>query len=109
MKHNRCVQLLYHKQLNIQEVVMAKTPEGEIKDQVRKVLDKAGAYYFFPAANGYGRSGVPDIIACYYGHFIGIECKAGSKQPTALQQRELENISKAEGTDRKSTRLNSSH
>ena len=77
---------------------MAKTPEGEIKDQVRKVLDEMGAYYFFPAANGYGRTGIPDVIACVGGHFIGIECKAGSKQPTALQQRELDNIEKAEGT-----------
>ena len=77
---------------------MAKTPEGEIKDQVRKVLDEMGAYYFFPAANGYGRTGIPDVIACVGGHFVGIECKAGSKQPTALQQRELNNIEKAEGT-----------
>jgi len=77
---------------------MAKTPEGEIKDQVRKVLDEMGAYYFFPAANGYGRTGIPDVIACVGGHFIGIECKAGSKQPTALQQRELDNIEKAGGT-----------
>ena len=77
---------------------MAKTPEGEIKDQVRKVLDEMGAYYFFPAANGYGRTGIPDVIACVGGHFIGIECKAGSKQPTTLQQRELDNIEKAEGT-----------
>jgi Holliday junction resolvase len=77
---------------------MAKTPEGEIKDQVRKILDEMGAYYFFPAANGYGRTGIPDVIACIGGHFIGIECKAGSKQPTALQQRELDNIEKAGGT-----------
>jgi Holliday junction resolvase len=77
---------------------MAKTPEGEIKDQVRKVLDEMKAYYFFPAANGYGRTGIPDVIACIGGHFVGIECKAGSKQPTALQQRELDNIEKAEGT-----------
>ena len=77
---------------------MAKTPEGEIKDQVRKVLDEMGAYYFFPAANGYGRTGIPDVIACVGGHFVGIECKAGSKQPTALQQRELDNIEEAEGT-----------
>jgi hypothetical protein len=38
------------------------------------------------------------VIACVGGHFVGIECKAGSKQPTALQQRELDNIEKAEGT-----------
>jgi Holliday junction resolvase len=77
---------------------MAKTPEGEIKDQVRKILDEMNAYYFFPAANGYGRTGIPDVIACIGGHFVGIECKAGSKQPTALQQRELDNIEKTGGT-----------
>jgi hypothetical protein len=77
---------------------MVKTPEGEIKDQVRKILDEMNPYYFFPAANGYGRTGIPDVIACIGGHFVGIECKAGSKQPTALQQRELDNIEKAEGT-----------
>ena len=77
---------------------MAKTPEGIIKDQVRKVLEELGAYYFFPAANGFGRAGIPDVIACINGQFIGIECMAASKQPTALQQRELDNIEKAKGT-----------
>lgn len=77
---------------------MSKTPEGMIKDQVRKVLDGMGAYYFFPAANGLGRAGIPDVVACIGGYFVGIECKAGSKQPTALQQRELDNIEKAGGT-----------
>jgi len=77
---------------------VAKTPEGIIKDQVRKVLDELGAYYFFPAANGFGRVGIPDVVACINGQFVGIECKAASKQPTALQQRELDNIEKAKGT-----------
>ena len=77
---------------------MARTPEGEIKDRVRKVLDELGAYYFFPAANGLGRTGIPDVIACIDGHFVGIECKAGNKQPTALQRRELDRIAEKKGT-----------
>jgi hypothetical protein len=32
---------------------------------------------------------VPDIVGCYRGKFFGIECKAGSNQPTALQQKNL--------------------
>jgi len=65
------------------------TPEKKVKDTVRKVLDAAGCdYYFFPATHGYGVSGGFDICCCYYGHFIGIETKAGpSNNPTALQDR----------------------
>jgi Holliday junction resolvase len=40
---------------------------------------------------------VPDIVACYRGKFIGIECKTGTKQPTALQNRELDRIVEAGG------------
>ena len=76
---------------------MAKTPEGRVKDHVTKVLREEGVYYFFPATHGYGRSGVPDIVACVSGWFLAIECKAGKNKPTALQVREIESIRKAGG------------
>lgn len=71
---------------------MAQTPEKKVKDKVVGILKAEGAYYFFPATHGYGRSGVPDIVACVSGHFLGIECKAGKNKPTALQIREIEGI-----------------
>ena len=71
---------------------MAQTPEKKVKDKVTAVLKEYGAYYFFPPSNGFGRSGIPDIIACLHGHFIAIECKAGKGKPTALQLRELQSI-----------------
>lgn len=73
------------------------TPETSVKRAVVKILDKHGAYHFFPATHGYGRSGVPDIVACYKGKFIGIECKAGKGKPTALQEKELRLITEAGG------------
>jgi Holliday junction resolvase len=76
---------------------MAQTPEKRVKTRVESVLKSEGAYYFFPATHGYGRSGVPDIIACVNGHFLAIECKAGGNKPTALQTREIENIRSAGG------------
>ena len=76
---------------------MAKTPEGKIKDKVVDILKSEGVYYFFPATHGYGRSGVPDIVACVDGNFLAIECKAGTNKPTALQVREIEAIRKAGG------------
>jgi Holliday junction resolvase len=77
---------------------MASTPEKKVKDAVAKILKEYGAYYFYPATGGFGRSGVPDIIVCYKGNFIGIECKAKSNTPTALQLRELQNITTAGGS-----------
>lgn len=76
---------------------MAQTPEKRVKTKVEAVLKNEGAYYFFPATHGYGRSGVPDIIACVNGRFLAIECKAGGSKPTALQVREIENIRLAGG------------
>jgi len=76
---------------------MAITPEKKVKDKVAKVLKQLGAYYFFPATGGYGRSGVPDIVGCYNGKFFGIECKAGKNTTTALQELELEKIRKSGG------------
>ncbi len=40
------------------------TPEKKVKDKVKKMLVEVGAYYFMPATGGYGRSGVPDLVAC---------------------------------------------
>ena len=71
---------------------MADTPEKLVKKKVTALLKRYGAYYFYPVTGGYGMSGVPDIVACYNGCFIGIECKAGKNKPTELQQQNLERI-----------------
>ena len=76
---------------------MATTPEAKVKSKVVALLKAVEAYYFFPATHGYGRSGVPDIVACVNGLFIGIECKAGKNTTTPLQDRELAAIRAAGG------------
>lgn len=76
---------------------MARTPEGIVKDKVVAILKEEDVYYFFPATHGFGRSGVPDIIACVNGRFLAIECKAGTNKPTALQVREIEAIRRCGG------------
>ena len=68
------------------------TPEGRVKRKAVVELQKLGMYIFFPATGGFGRSGIPDIVCCYKGKFIGIECKANGKKPTALQQSNLQEI-----------------
>lgn len=76
---------------------MASTPEAKVKKQVTAVLKEHGAYYFYPVTGGYGRSGVPDIVACFKGKFLGIECKAGNNTTTALQQKNLREITENGG------------
>jgi Holliday junction resolvase len=73
------------------------TPEAKVKRKVRLILDALGIYNFMPPANGYGRAGIPDIVGCYNGRFIAIECKAGKGTLTELQKRELERIKDACG------------
>jgi Holliday junction resolvase len=68
------------------------TPEKKVKDKVKKVLDKLGCYYFFPATGGYGKSGVPDIIICFKSHYVAIECKTVGNKPTGLQELNMKQI-----------------
>lgn len=76
---------------------MSGTPESKVKAAVVKLLKQYGAYYFYPATHGYGRSGVPDIVCCVKGKFLAIECKAGKGTTTALQDREINAIRTAQG------------
>jgi Holliday junction resolvase len=76
---------------------MARTPEGRVKDSVQKLLKELEVYFFTPVTGGYGRSGVPDLVCCVDGMFLGIECKAGDNKPTPLQYREMDLIRAAQG------------
>ena len=78
---------------------MADTPEKKVKKKVVEILKQHGAYYFYPVTGGFGASGVPDVVACVNGRFIGIEVKADAKKrgPTALQQKNLNEINATGG------------
>jgi len=78
---------------------MKKAPVKEkwVKQQVVKMLKARHLYYFFPVAGPYQSLGVPDIVACIRGRFVGIECKAGNNHPTEIQLRNLEAIRDNEG------------
>jgi Holliday junction resolvase len=75
----------------------SQVKEKWVKTQVVKMLKDRGAYYFYPVANGYMSTGVPDIVACYKGAFLGIECKVGTNKPTVIQERNLSQIRDNEG------------
>lgn len=78
---------------------MAETPEGKIK---RKIVDWIkrtwpNSYVIRYPAGMFGRTGVPDLICCIDGLFIGIEVKTETNDPTKLQMNELIKIKSASG------------
>jgi hypothetical protein len=75
-----------------EEVEMAMTPEGKVKEIVKKHLKSKDIYFIMPATGGYGSSGAPDIVVCHKGKFYGLEIKSGANKPTALQMDNLNRI-----------------
>ena len=75
------------------------TPEGKVKKKVKEYLQSIGAWYYMPVSNGMGRVGCPDILVCYKGLFMAFETKAPGKikNVTANQQREIDEIQRANG------------
>lgn len=73
------------------------TPEGKVKEALKKALKACGAYYHFPVQNGMGAPSL-DCIVCYKGVYCAIETKASGKKPTARQTVTMEAIRAAGGT-----------
>jgi hypothetical protein len=75
------------------------TPEGKVKEKIKKILKARGAYYAMPMGTGFGNAGVPDFLCCIppYGGFLAIEAKAGKGVTTALQNKNLAEIEAAGG------------
>lgn len=80
---------------------MAETPEGRVKRKIKDILKGFGTdvYYFMPAMGSFGKAGVPDIIVCACGSFIGIEVKADKRKnpPAEIQKKNLAEITAASG------------
>lgn len=77
--------------------------EKDIVAAIQRYLATLGEDVFFWKEHGgpYGSSGVPDIICCYKGRFLGLEAKLPGGRLTALQTRALEKINRAGGIARR--------
>lgn len=71
--------------------------EKTIENKIKSYLKSVGAYYFKHHGNQFSQVGVPDIIACYCGYFIGIEVKNEKGKTSPLQDVNLELIKNAGG------------
>ena len=72
------------------------TPEGKVKERVKKLLKKYGVYHHWPVLNGIGAPTL-DCVLCHHGRFAAIETKAGDKRPTPRQEVTMEAMAAAGG------------
>ena len=77
--------------------------ERDIIIAIKIYLASLGRDVFFWKEHGgpYGTSGIPDIICCYKGRFLGLEAKLPGGKLTALQRRALDKINAAAGIGRR--------
>ena len=64
-----------------------------------KTFLKGKGFWFLKYWGGaaYTKSGIPDLLVCMRGRFLGLEIKAPRGEPSELQLYHLENIRKAGG------------
>ena len=90
---------------------MADTPEGKVKDLIKKLLHNykiypakdAGAFpedacgwYYMPVQH-FSVKGIPDFLGHFHRVFWAIEAKAPGKEPTGFQKLQLNAIGKSGG------------
>lgn len=71
--------------------------EKTFENKIKHMLKDNGAYFVKFFANGFTKTGVPDILTCINGYFVGIEVKAENGHPSELQLYNIEQIRNAGG------------
>lgn len=72
--------------------------EKTFQNKVIKWLESQGAYVVKYWGGGmYTRAGVPDLLVCHKGYFLGIELKAEKGKASDLQLHNIEEIKKSGG------------
>ena len=71
--------------------------EKAFENKLKKIIDDAGGWEVKFFANGFTKKGIPDILACINGIFLGIEVKGDGGRPSELQKYHLKQIQNAGG------------
>lgn len=74
-------------------------PESRLVRRIQELIRKRGGRPFkiHGEHGGFQEVGIPDILACYAGRFLGIECKAPRGRLSARQEKVLQSIIDAGG------------
>lgn len=71
--------------------------EKQFEKQVKDFLKDQGCWVLKTWSNGVQREGVPDLLVCCNGFFLGVELKAEHGKPSQLQLHNIEKIRQADG------------
>lgn len=72
--------------------------EKNFENKIKAELKNRGAWFVKYWGGGeFTKAGVPDILCCYKGRFIGIEVKASKGKLSELQRYNLKKIDEADG------------
>lgn len=71
--------------------------EKQFENKIKKFLELQGCWYVKYFANGMTKAGIPDILACVNGYFVGIEVKAKAGRASPLQYYHRDKIREAGG------------
>lgn len=71
--------------------------ENKVQKEIQEYIRSIGGYCFKVHGEIFMRAGIPDIICCIKGRFVGIEVKDGDNKPSELQKAHGRQIKKAKG------------
>lgn len=71
--------------------------EKQFENQVKAFLKEQGCWFLKTWSNGVQRQGVPDLLVCCNGYFVGVELKNETGKPSPLQLWNIENIREVGG------------
>lgn len=72
-------------------------PESRLQRKIQDALRREGAFVFKMHGSTAMMSGLPDLVLCYRGLFIGLEVKMPGRGPSSIQYRRLQQIESAGG------------
>lgn len=72
--------------------------EKDFENKVKKFLKDEGCYFIkYWGGAAYTQKGIPDLLICCAGFFLGIELKSEKGKPSELQLWNIEKIKQAGG------------
>lgn len=71
--------------------------EKTFENKVKSFLKEKGCWVLKTWSNGIQREGVPDLLVCCKGYFLGVELKAANGKPSQLQLWNIDKIRESGG------------
>lgn len=71
--------------------------EKVFENRIKRYIKEQGGYCVKYWGGAFTQAGVPDLLICINGYFLGVEVKAEKGRPSQLQLLNIEEIKKAGG------------